>query len=148
MRIKNSLTKTLSCIFRLGFPVFIVLVTQPVVLGADFGFSFGDLSGIVARIINILIFASTAALIVMIAYGVIKGSMSMGDPRGLEGAKSTWTYAVYGFLIVVFSFVIFSLVANTVGGTSGEYTGFFGKITEALDDLLKIGSETSSGGVN
>jgi len=156
---KNSyflkLTKISSFVVRVGFPIFIAFTTHFPVLGegeeprdAAASFGFVDLSNMFVRIISIFILAASSALVIMIAYGIIKGSMSMGDPRGLEGAKSTWTYAVYGFLVVVLSFVIFSLVKGIVGGTSGEYGGFFGKIIEALDSLLEVGKVTSSGYTN
>ncbi len=84
----------------------------------------------------------------MIAYGIIKGSLAAGDPRGLEGAKGTWTYAVYGFLIVVLSFVIVSIIRTFLGlqGTF-DLQEFFDKILEAMNSLVDLSTSTSDSGV-
>lgn len=153
MSMKNNnslkLTKAFSFIIRVGFPIFVAFTTHFSALGdgGDSSFGYSNLAGIYTRIINIFIGAAASVLVIMIAYGIIKGSMSMGDPRGLEGAKGTWTYAIYGFLVVVLSFMIFSLVRNAVDGTSGEPGGFFENIINALDSLLEVGKGTSSGNV-
>lgn len=106
-----------------------------------------SLVGVVSRIVGMFIAASVISLIIIIAYGIIKASLSAGDPRGLEGAKSTWSYAMYGFFIVFFSFVIVSIIWSVlgIGGESPGITGFLNNIIEALGSLIDLGQEETSG---
>lgn len=101
---------------------------------------FDKLKEILLRIVGVFLAASASALIIMIAYGIIKGSLAAGDPRGLEGAKSTWTYAVYGFLVVILSMLILTIIRSRLGLTGSVGFGlFFDNITNAVDSLVNIG---------
>ncbi len=99
--------------------------------------AFGELRGILSRIIGLFFAASAAVLIIMIAYGIIKGSLAAGDPRGLEGAKGTWTYAIYGFLIIVLSMLIVRIIRGRLG-LSGPFGFelFFDNIFNSVDSLV------------
>lgn len=108
---------------------------------------FKQLVEIVSRIVGLFLAASAAVLVIMIAYGIIKGSLAAGDPRGLEGAKSTWTYALYGFLVVVLSMVIIviirkSLELSTEDGSVG-FKGFLEKFLDPILELIDIGKSDS-----
>jgi small-conductance mechanosensitive channel len=102
--------------------------------------TFEDARSILVRIINILIISAGAVLVGMIAYGVWKSSLATGDPRSLEGAKSTWTYALFGFFIVVGAFAIIMIVEGIIGVSSGASGGLVGKIIDSLNELLNIQS--------
>ena len=101
----------------------------------------GDLVPIILNIVGLFLAASAAFLIIMIGYGIIKGSLAAGDPRGLEGAKSTWTYAVYGFLVVVLSMVIVSIIIKKLE-LSGEFG--FGALLDGIIDSIKSLVELST----
>lgn len=108
--------------------------------------SVNELPGIISTIVGIFLSASIVILVIIIAYGVIKASLASGDPRGLEGAKSTWTYAVYGFIIVFFSFVIYSIILKVLGisGEGFQRENMFDIIIEPLEELIDISQSTSS----
>jgi len=107
-----------------------------------------SLSSILSRIVGLFLAASAAALIIMVAYGIIKGSLAAGDPRGLEGAKSTWTYALYGFLIIVLSMVILTLIRKVLGLSTGDerlgFKTFLDKILDSIEELVGIGQRSGS----
>jgi len=101
--------------------------------------SLDQINGIIGRIFNTLVYASGGVLVALIAYGVIKASLATGDPRGLEGAQQTWTYAVYGFFVIVLFFSIFIIVAKIFGITSiTSPSSVLGNIFGALNDLLDV----------
>lgn len=108
--------------------------------------SVNELPGIISTIVGIFLSASIVILVIIIAYGVIKASLASGDPRGLEGAKSTWTYAVYGFIIVFFSFVIYSIILKVLGisGEGFQRENMFDIIIEPLEELIDISKSSSS----
>jgi hypothetical protein len=90
---------------------------------------------IIGRILNIAVGVSGVALVAMIAYGVWKSSLATGDPRGLEGAKQTWSYALYGFFIIVGAYAAIVIISSLLGvGVSPG--GFLGNISSALNSLL------------
>lgn len=106
---------------------------------------FDKLKEILLRIVGLFLAASAAALVIMIAYGIIKGSLAAGDPRGLEGAKGTWNYAVYGFLVVVLSLVILTIIRGRLGLTGPVGFGiFFDNIINAVDSLVNTGQSNSN----
>ncbi len=139
---KKSFVKTLFSFFQL-----VIFSTAFSASAADCDTeSFSGLACVAGNVIEILFYGAAAVLVIMVAYGIAKGSLSMGDPRGLEGAKSTWTYAVYGFLVIITSFTIFVLIRNAVGGTSGDYGGFLETIFGTIQELVDLGTSGSSGG--
>lgn len=101
--------------------------------------SFSELRPILVRIINILIMCAGGVLVIMIAYGIWKSSLAAGDPRALEGAKSTWTYALYGFFIVVGAMAAYMIIQGLVGISSGS-GGLAGRVVDAINDLMNIQS--------
>ncbi len=61
--------------------------------------------------------------------------MATGDPRGLEGAKQTWTYAVYGFFVVV-GFTAIIMIIGKLLGINLSPSGFLGNVSGALNSLI------------
>lgn len=107
---------------------------------------FDKLKEIFLRIIGLFLAASAAVLVIMVAYGIIKGSLAAGDPRGLEGAKSTWTYAVYGFFVVVLSMLIVTVVRGRMGLTGPfGFELFFDNIIGAIDSLVNTAQSSGTG---
>jgi hypothetical protein len=74
---------------------------------------------------------------VIVVYGGIKLSMSFGDPKAFEGGKTTWTYAVIGFAVVLGFFLILAIVMGILGST--YYTtpdSFFTELQSRIRDFL------------
>lgn len=90
---------------------------------------------IAGKILNIAMAMAGIVLVIMIAYGVVKSSLATGDPRGLEGAKQTWSYAIYGFFIVVGAFALIVIISHILG-VSLAPSSFLGNISSALNSLL------------
>lgn len=105
-----------------------------------------QLAEVVKNIFSILFYASAAIFVAMIAYGVWKSSMALGDPRGLEAAKSAWSYALYGFFVVLFCLTIV-LVIGGLFGKQGEFSGgvegVIQSIFDALDELISVPGQES-----
>ncbi|MEK7450450.1 MAG: pilin [Patescibacteria group bacterium] len=69
------------------------------------------------------LFAGIIALIFIILSG-IKFLMSGGDPKQLEGAKNTLTYAVLGFILILLSFAILNFISGITGVPCIKEFGF------------------------
>ena len=88
------------------------------------------------------------ALVIMIAYGIIKASLATGDPRGLEGAKSTWSYALFGFFVIVLSWFLILFIRRLLGMSAGSDLspgGFIDDIKTEIQSLIEVGHSSSSG---
>lgn len=70
-----------------------------------------------------LVFAGVVALF-MIVFAGIKFITSGGDPKQVEGARHTLTWAVIGLILILLSFFIINLIANITGKTCITMFGF------------------------
>ncbi len=69
------------------------------------------------------VFAGIVAVILII-YSGIKFILSGGDPKQVEGARKTMTYAIIGFIVILLSFVILNLISNVTGVGCIKLFGF------------------------
>lgn len=87
-----------------------------------------DLQILFGKTVSSLVALAGIVLFVMIFMGGLKYITSGGDPKALEGAKKTITFAVFGLLAILFSYLILVLIQNIAGlGNSDILTKF--KIT-------------------
>lgn len=70
-----------------------------------------------------IFFAGAVAIIFIIISG-IKFITSNGDPKQIEGARHTLTYAIAGLVLILFSFLIISLIAFITGAECIKFFGF------------------------
>lgn len=61
-----------------------------------------------------IMFAGLVALVLIIFSG-IKFIMSGGDPKQVEGARNTATWAIIGLVVVFFSFAIVRFISDLTG---------------------------------
>ena len=67
------------------------------------------------RLLNLALMLSGVVLAVLIGYGAIKLSVSLGDPKGYEGSMRTFLFAIIGFFVVVGSFSLLLILNRTLG---------------------------------
>lgn len=70
-----------------------------------------------------LVFAGIVALILIVISG-IKLITSSGDPKQVEGAKNTLTYAIIGLVIILTSFFIIRIIGFITGADCITVFGF------------------------
>ena len=96
------------------------------------------------RLLNIAVLSVGAVFLGMVVYGGIKLSLSLGDPKGYQGAQQTWFWAVVGLKVVLGFFTILVIVDNIFGlglMTNGPI-GIFDNLVTGISDLLtKVGIE-------
>jgi len=69
------------------------------------------------------LFAGIVAVILII-YSGIKFILSGGDPKQVEGARKTLTYAIIGFIVILLSFAILNLISGITGVSCIRFFGF------------------------
>ncbi len=91
------------------------------------------------RVVNLALMVSGVALAVFIGYGAIKLSVSLGDPKGYEGAMRTFLFAIIGFFIVVGAFSLLTILNNTLGlQLGGNYDSASGLTTGIEDKWIQF----------
>ena len=123
--------------------VFIFYVFSPFLFAANLDEpTLGEVRPLLVNVMNWLVFLVGIVFVLVVAYGAWKASTATGDPRGLDSAKSTWNYAIFGLLIIVGFFALFTIVSGLFGfkiGFTEIFDGIFDGISK-LTDLAIPGS--------
>lgn len=70
-----------------------------------------------------LFFSGIIAVFIIVMSG-IKFITSGGDPKQVEGAKGTLTYAIIGLVLILLSFFIINIIAGITGAECIKLFGF------------------------
>ena len=89
------------------------------------------------------VFLVGSALIIFILYGGIKALMSTGDARQLEGAKSVWTYAIFGALVILLAIFIIQIIFALLG-SDNDPLSITGTVKNSFDSLMNRLSPTTT----
>lgn len=82
-----------------------------------------SLETIFENVVTSLLALGGIVLFLMLLSGGFKYLTSGGDPKGVEGAQKTLTYAISGLLLLAGSFLILRII-GTLTGTDGIITNF------------------------
>lgn len=74
-----------------------------------------DLGGIFANIVQDLVGLAGIALFVMLLVGGFKYITSGGDPKAVDAAQKTITYAIMGLVAILVSYLILVLIKLITG---------------------------------
>lgn len=76
------------------------------------------------NIVTAAIIFSGIAAVFMIIFSGFRFIWARGDPKEIEGARATLTFAIVGLLFVLLSFFIIRLLADITGVPCIKYFGF------------------------
>lgn len=77
--------------------------------------SLGCLANVIKNIIGLAFLFVGAVAIIILLYGSILFIISRGDPKGLEKARKTMTYALIGVVLVLSAFILLNVIATMFG---------------------------------
>lgn len=80
-----------------------------------------DLTGIFENAVGAILSLAGIVLFVLLITGGIKYITSGGDPKAVEGAKKTITYAIGGLLVILLSYLILVLIENITGAKVTQF---------------------------
>lgn len=83
-----------------------------------------DLETVFTNVVSALFAFGALVLFVMMISTGLKYLNSGGDPKSVEGAQKTFTYAVGGFVILAGSYLILKIIESFTGVTVGTLTNF------------------------
>ncbi len=79
---------------------------------------------IFSNIINWALILAGSATVFLIIFAGIKFITSGGDPKQVQGARQTATWAIIGLLVILFSFAIVNIIAGVTGVNCIKEFGF------------------------
>jgi hypothetical protein len=82
-----------------------------------------DLEGVFSNVVGVLMAGGAIVLFILLLSSGFKYLTSSGDPKAVEGAKKTLTYAVGGFIALAFSYLILRILGQFTG-TESVITNF------------------------
>jgi len=79
---------------------------------------------VLQNVINAAFLFAGIVAVILIIYSGIKFIFSGGDAKQAEAARKTLTYAIIGFVVVLFSFFILNLISTITGVECIKFFGF------------------------
>jgi TRAP-type C4-dicarboxylate transport system permease small subunit len=76
------------------------------------------LEGLVENITRSLLYVAAIVLFVMLLVGGFKFITSGGDPKGLDSARKTITYALIGIILIACAYLVLVLIRQITGNTN------------------------------
>ena len=76
------------------------------------------IEGVFDNIISALLAVAGIILFITLILGGIKFITSGGDPKGLEEAKKTLTYAIIGIVLVAMGYLVLVLISDFTGNSN------------------------------
>lgn len=76
-------------------------------------------SGIVTKVINIMLFIAGALAVIMIIFGGLRYVTSAGNSSNVTAAKNTVLYAIVGLVVAFLAYAVINFVLGTVMGSVG-----------------------------
>lgn len=70
---------------------------------------------VVQNIVNFLVLFAGIVAVFLIVWAGYKFVMSEGDPEKITSARKTLTYAIFGFVFVLMSFLLLNVIAQFTG---------------------------------
>jgi hypothetical protein len=80
-----------------------------------------DLNQVFGNVVGVALALAGIVLFVMLLSGGFKYITAGGDPKGIEGAKKTLTYAIAGIVLVALAFLIIQFIESFTGATVTEF---------------------------
>jgi len=74
-----------------------------------------DLEGVFGNVVGIFLGLAGIALFIMLVVGGFKYITAGGDPKGIESAKKTLTYAIGGMVLIAAGFLILQFIKQFTG---------------------------------
>jgi len=82
-----------------------------------------DFETVFSNVVGVLMAGGAITLFILLLSSGFKYLTSAGDPKAVEGAKKTLTYAIGGFVLFIFSYLILKIL-GTITGTENIITNF------------------------
>lgn len=83
-----------------------------------------DFQSLFGKVVGVLVALAGVVLFVLIVVSGLKFITSGGDPKAVEGARKTLTYAVGGLVAILLSYLVLLLIEKVAGLPANTLTNF------------------------
>jgi len=80
-----------------------------------------DLQDVFGNVVGVALGFAGVVLFIMLLVGGFRYITAGGDPKGVEGAKKTLTYAIGGMVLIALSFLIIRFIEEFTGAPVTEF---------------------------
>ena len=80
-----------------------------------------ELNTVFSNVVEVALWFGGIILFIMLLVGGFKYITSGGDPKSVEGAKRTLTFAIVGFVLLASAFLILRFIAYFTGANVTEF---------------------------
>jgi hypothetical protein len=80
-----------------------------------------ELEGLFGRAVEAVMALAGIVLFILLVSGGLKFITSGGDPKAVDGAKKTITYAVGGLIVILLSYLILVLIKRITGANVTDF---------------------------
>jgi|GEM_PF-3940235 hypothetical protein len=91
----------------------------------------------VVRYLNLVLYASAAIFVAMVFASALKFALAQGDPKALQGAKGSLTWAIIGFIVIIGVFTLLVVLKNVLGLKDSPILNPVGVLNNSLMDLFR-----------
>jgi len=95
-------------------------------LSGDSPATLQDLEVVFSRVVEIVLGLAGIVLFLMLIMGGFRFITVGGDPKAIEGAKKTLTYAIGGIVLIALSFLILRFISTFTGVDVTQFKIFQG----------------------
>ena len=96
-------------------------VSEKCIDGDNCAVPLSELGTVFSNVVQVALGLAGIVLFVMLIVGGFKYITAGGDPKGIEAAKKTLTYAIGGMVLVVLSFLILRFIGVFTGAPVTEF---------------------------
>jgi TRAP-type C4-dicarboxylate transport system permease small subunit len=83
--------------------------------------TFKGLEWIFNNIVSVILGLAGVVLFLLLLMGGFKYITAGGDPKAVEGAKKTLTYAIIGFVVIASAFLVLRFIQEFTGAQVGNF---------------------------
>jgi len=80
-----------------------------------------DLNKVFENVVNVALAFAGIVLFIVLIIGGFRYITAGGDPKGIEGARKTLTYAIAGIVLVALAFLIIQFIESFTGARVTEF---------------------------
>jgi len=111
----------MSFIVQAADPLLTPIPCEPVGTGGGCAAPISGLNALFSNVLAIIVPFAAVGLFVMLMMGGFKYITSGGNPKALEAAKATITYAIIGMILVAGAYLIIELIVQLTGAPITEF---------------------------
>lgn len=107
--------KYLNFLFLFIILILLHFIVSPVFAATQGAADFKDLENYIADFLGMITTLAAVVVFVLLVFGGFKYLIAGGDPKAIEGARNTMTYAVLGLVVMIAAWIVMRFIESFTG---------------------------------